>query len=70
MGSGMLAIAMDDFVVNVIDIAQRQRIVRRFRGHNNRITSMVSHSGAESFKEERMVIDATNVKCSCTLLCV
>ena len=39
--SGMLAVAMDNFNLHVIDIETRKQ-VRVFRGHSNRITSMVS----------------------------
>ena len=37
----MLAVGMDDFVVVIVDIDLR-RVVRRFKGHQNRVTDMVS----------------------------
>ena len=37
----MLAVARDDFHVDVIDIDTR-KVVRQFIGHDNRITDMVS----------------------------
>ncbi len=39
--SSLLAVALDDFEIHVVDIDMR-RIVRIFRGHTNRITDMVS----------------------------
>ncbi|XP_071800159.1 WD repeat-containing protein 36-like [Asterias amurensis] len=37
--SSMLAVGMDDFVVVIVDIDLR-RVVRRFKGHQNRVTDM------------------------------
>lgn len=37
----MLAIALDDFTVNVLDIETR-RIVRKFSGHRGQINDMVA----------------------------
>ena len=39
--SSLLAVSLDDFEIQVVDIDMR-RIVRIFRGHTNRITDMVS----------------------------
>ena len=36
----MLAVACDNFIVNIVDTGTK-RIVRRFRGHTNRVTDMV-----------------------------
>ncbi len=36
----MLAVAMDDFVVAIVDTDLR-RVVRRFKGHQNRVTDLV-----------------------------
>lgn len=38
--SGMLALALDDFTLLVVDIETR-RIVRKFAGHRSNITDMV-----------------------------
>jgi len=40
--SSMLAVARDDFVVNIIDIDTR-KVVRKFAGHDNRLTDMVNY---------------------------
>lgn len=37
----MLAIATDDFAVSIID-CDVKKVVRKFRGHSNKITDMVS----------------------------
>ena len=39
--SSLLAVSLDDFEIQVVDIDMR-RIVRIFRGHTNRITDLVS----------------------------
>ena len=39
--SSLLAVSLDDFEIQVVDIDMR-RIVRIFRGHTNRVTDMVS----------------------------
>jgi hypothetical protein len=39
--SSMMAVARDDFHVYIIDIDTR-KVVRKFIGHDNRITDMVS----------------------------
>lgn len=39
-GSGMLALALDDFTLLVVDIETR-RIVRKFAGHQGNINDMV-----------------------------
>lgn len=36
----MLAVARDDFVINIIDTDTR-KIVRKFVGHDNKLTGMV-----------------------------
>ena len=41
--SSLLAVSLDDFEIQVVDIDMR-RVVRIFRGHTNRITDMVSSS--------------------------
>ena len=41
----MLAVARDDFQINVLDIDTR-RVVRKYSGHNNRITDMVGRNYA------------------------
>lgn len=38
----MLALALDDFVVLVVDTETR-RVVRKFAGHHGNINDMVSH---------------------------
>ena len=43
--SSLLAVALDDFEIHVVDIDMR-RIVRIFRGHTNRITDMVCGVGS------------------------
>lgn len=40
-GSSMLAVALDDFSVCIVDTDTR-RVVRSFKGHTNSITDMVS----------------------------
>ncbi len=41
----MLAVAADNFTVSIVDTGGR-KVVRRFRGHTNRITDMVCISVA------------------------
>ncbi|KAH3731188.1 hypothetical protein DPMN_057196, partial [Dreissena polymorpha] len=43
--SSMLAVARDDFFVNIIDLETR-KVVRKFTGHENRITDMTFSSDA------------------------
>ncbi len=40
----MLAVAADNFTVSIVDTGGR-KVVRRFRGHTNRITDMVRIKG-------------------------
>ena len=44
----MLAVARDDFIINVVDIDTRE-VVRKFFGHLNKITDMVRESLCLSF---------------------
>lgn len=44
--SSLLAVSLDDFEIQVVDIDMR-RIVRIFRGHTNRITDMVSEDSIQ-----------------------
>lgn len=39
--SGMLALALDDFMLLVVDI-ETKRVVRTFAGHHGSVTDMVS----------------------------
>lgn len=41
--SGMLALALDDFTLLVVDIETR-RVVRKFAGHHGNINDMVGQS--------------------------
>lgn len=41
--SGMLALALDDFSLQVVDI-EMKRVVRKFAGHHGNINGMVSLS--------------------------
>ena len=41
MFSALMAVALDDFTIKIVDI-DIKRVVRQFSGHRNRITDMVS----------------------------
>ncbi len=53
--SGMLAVALDDFQISVIDTDTR-RVVRKFSGHSSSITDMVNN---------RINADFIETHCSC-----
>lgn len=52
--SGMLAVALDDFTLLVVDIETR-RAVRKFAGHHGNINDMV---GWVKLKQLKMLTDA------------